>query len=48
MMTQRRRPFQLRREDAGSIEPGKLADFVVLDDDLLTCPTSACARFERT
>ena len=28
----------------GSIEPGKLADLIVLDTDLLTCPDEAVAR----
>lgn len=34
----------------GSLEPGKLADLVVLDTDLLTCPEEAIARtqVERT
>ena len=31
-------------ERAGSLEPGKLADFAVLDTDLLTCPEEAIAR----
>jgi predicted amidohydrolase YtcJ len=39
-----RRAIQLRREDPRSIERGKLADFVVLDDDFLTCTPTACAR----
>lgn len=35
----------LRSEDRlGSLEPGKLADLVVLDTDLLTCPEEAIAR----
>ena len=28
----------------GTLEPGKLADFVVLDTDLLTCPDEAIER----
>lgn len=37
--------FVLRAEDRlGSLEPGKLADLVVLDTDLLTCPDEAIAR----
>lgn len=34
----------------GSLEPGKLADFIVLDRDILTCPTDAVkdTQVERT
>jgi predicted amidohydrolase YtcJ len=28
-------------DKAGALEPGKLADLIVLDRDLLTCPTEA-------
>jgi hypothetical protein len=31
-------------DQLGSLEPGKLADLVVLDTDLLTCPDDAIAR----
>ncbi len=31
-------------EKLGSLEPGKLADFVVLDTDLLSCPAEAIER----
>ncbi len=32
----------------GSLEPGKLADVIVLDTDLLTCPADAMARTQVT
>lgn len=33
-----------REGDLGSLEPGKLADLVVLDNDLLTCPEERIGR----
>jgi predicted amidohydrolase YtcJ len=33
-----------REEELGSLEPGKLADLLVLDTDLLTCPEEEIAR----
>ena len=34
--------FVLRREhEIGSLEPGKLADFILIDTDLLNCPVEA-------
>jgi predicted amidohydrolase YtcJ len=38
MMTGRAARLSFDEKARGSIEPGKLADFAVLDDDLLTCP----------
>jgi predicted amidohydrolase YtcJ len=37
MMTSAAARFSFDEKTRGSIEPGKLADFVVLDDDILTC-----------
>ena len=33
-------------QDKGSLEPGKLADFIVLDRDYLTCPVNDVAEIE--
>ena len=33
-----------REKDTGSLEAGKLADFIVLDTDLLTCAADAIPR----
>jgi predicted amidohydrolase YtcJ len=39
--------FMVRAEKVkGSIEPGKLADLVVIDRDYLTCPEDEIARIE--
>jgi predicted amidohydrolase YtcJ len=38
MMTSTAARFSFDEKDRGSIEPGKLGDLVVLDDNLLTCP----------
>src|SRR5439155_4340448 len=38
MMTSAAARFSFDEKNRGSIEPGKLGDFVVLHDDLLTCP----------
>lgn len=38
MMTSEAARFSFDEANRGSIEPGKLGDFVVLDDDVLTCP----------
>jgi predicted amidohydrolase YtcJ len=33
-----------RDQKLGSLEPGKLADFIILENDLLTCPEDAIAQ----
>src|SRR5919201_1562422 len=38
MMTSAAARFSFDEKDRGSIEPGKLGDFVVLDEDMLKCP----------
>jgi hypothetical protein len=38
MLTSAAARFSFDEQTRGSIEAGKLADFVVLDDDILTCP----------
>jgi hypothetical protein len=38
MMTSAAARFSFDEKTRGSIEPGKLADFVVLDADIMTCP----------
>ncbi len=37
MMTRDAARFSFDEKDRGSIELGKLGDFVILEDDLLTC-----------
>jgi predicted amidohydrolase YtcJ len=38
MMTSAAARFSFDEKNRGSIEPGRLADFVVLDTDIMTCP----------
>jgi predicted amidohydrolase YtcJ len=38
MMTSTAARFSFDEKNRGSIEPGKMADFVVLDTDIMTCP----------
>jgi predicted amidohydrolase YtcJ len=38
MMTSAAARFSFDEKNRGSIEPGKAADFVVLDTDIMTCP----------
>jgi hypothetical protein len=38
MMTSEAARFSFDEKNRGSIEPGKLGDFAVLDESLLTCP----------
>ena len=40
MMTRTAARFSFDETNRGSIEVGKLGDFVVLDDHLLTCPAA--------
>ena len=47
MMTSAAARFSFDEKTRGSIEVGKLADFVVLDTDIMTCPPSACAPSSR-
>jgi predicted amidohydrolase YtcJ len=44
MMTSGAARFSFDEKNRGSIEPGKLGDFVVLDDDVLTCPPERLRR----
>jgi predicted amidohydrolase YtcJ len=37
-----------REKDTGSLEAGKLADFIVLDTDILTCPAEAIQHIKVT
>jgi predicted amidohydrolase YtcJ len=38
--------LQFAEKERGSIEPGKLADLVVIDRDYLTCPESAIREIQ--
>jgi predicted amidohydrolase YtcJ len=38
--------FQLEEKAKGSLEPGKLADLVVIDRDYLTCPEDEIRQIE--
>jgi predicted amidohydrolase YtcJ len=38
--------LQFAEDKRGSIEPGKLADLVVIDRDFLTCPEDEIRRIE--
>ena len=33
-------------KDKGSLEPGKLADFIVLDRDYMTCPVEEVSKIQ--
>jgi len=46
MMTSAAARFSFHEKQRGSIEPGKLADFAVLDTDLLTCPEEQLKRLK--
>jgi predicted amidohydrolase YtcJ len=38
--------FEFEEKDKGSIEPGKLADMVVIDRDYMTCPEDQIRAIE--
>ena len=47
MMTSIAARFSFDEKNRGSIETGKLGDFVVLDDDFLTCPPERLRAIRR-
>jgi hypothetical protein len=46
MMTSAAARFSFDEKTRGSIEVGKLADFVVLDADIMTCPPDRVRAIE--